>query len=75
MSNWYKINPNRGKPLLVVDNYIHRIDRNNKNVEYYKCFDNYVGRATSKITNDCNNFENSNHVTHGAELARRGFRM
>lgn len=72
--SWYKINSNRGHPLLVVDNYIHRIDRSNENNEYYKYIDNCGGRAILRSQMTAIISKIHNHSTHGAELARRGFR-
>lgn len=75
MSNWYKIDSNRQKKnLLVVDNYLHRLDRCNGHNEYYKCIKNCGGRAILKSQTTAIISKKHSHPIHGVELAEREFR-
>jgi hypothetical protein len=47
------INSVRDVQLLVLENFIHRIDRIRGSNHYYKCIDNCGGRAIHR--NDSNN--------------------
>lgn len=71
---WFKIKSEKNQDLLVVNNYIHRIDRKRGDNEYYKCVDNCGGRAIVKHSNIVVTSKPHNHGTHGFELAERGFR-
>lgn len=71
---WYKIKSEKERDLLVVDNFIHRIDRIRDTTEYYKCIQNCGGRAILKNNTDVVLSKKHDHPTHGVELANRGFR-
>jgi len=40
---WFKFKWEKNQDLLVVDKYLHRIDRIRGDNEYYKCVDNCGG--------------------------------
>jgi len=42
---WFKIKSKKDHDLLVMNNYIHRIDRIRDQTIYYKCINNCGGRA------------------------------
>jgi len=48
---WFKVKSGKNQDLLVVNNYIHRIDRKCGNNEYHKYVDNCGGRAILKHLN------------------------
>jgi len=72
---WFKIKPEKDHDLLVVNNFIHRVNkiRERDSTEYYKCIQNCGGRAILKNNSDVVLSKNHYHPTHGVELANRGF--
>jgi len=74
---WFKIKSEKNHDLLVVNNFIHRVDRIRDKTEYYKCIQNCGGRAILKKLKNKTDVILSKphcHPTHGVELANRGFR-
>jgi len=74
--SWFIINSDRDGQLLIVDNFIHRVDRIRGSNHYYKCIDNCGGRATYYREDSDNAImsKTHGHPTHGIQLAERGFR-
>jgi len=71
---WFKIKSEKNHDLLVVNNFIHRVDRIRDKTEYYKCIQNFGDRAISQNKTDAKLSKPHNHPTHGVQLANRGFR-
>ena len=71
---WFKIKSEKNHNLLVVNNYIRRVDRIRDKTEYYKCIQNCGRLAILKNKTDVILLKPHNHPTHGVELANRGFR-
>ena len=42
---WFTIKSQKGQNVLVVNNCIHRLDRQRNETKYFKCIDNCGGRA------------------------------
>lgn len=73
--SWFIINFERDGQLLVVDNFIHRLDRIRGSNHYYKCIDNCGGRAIYREnSNNAIMSKTHGHPSHGIQLAKRGFR-
>ena len=71
---WFKFKSEKNQNFLVVDKYLHRIDRIRGDNEYYKCIDNCGGRAILRQSTVIVMSKSHNHGPHGLELAKRGFR-
>jgi len=73
--SWFIINSERDGKLLVVDKFIHRVDRIRGSNQYYKCIDNCGGRAIYREDSDNARMSKTHqHPSHGIQLAERGFR-
>lgn len=73
--SWFITNSERDGQLLVVDNFIHRLDRIRGSNHYYKCIDNFGGRAIYRENlNNAIMSKTHGHPSHGIQLAERGFR-
>ncbi|XP_029348188.1 uncharacterized protein LOC115034846 [Acyrthosiphon pisum] len=76
---WFKIKSEKDHDLLVVNNFIHRVDRIRDKTEYYKCIQNCYEQNHAILKNLKNKTDvilskPHYHPTHGVKLANRGFR-